>query len=337
VRRRLFSAAIALLAATWCAANRDAAHATTATASAAMAIPRPTRGTAPRTPPAATTSPPAHATPVPPDEADALRTAIARGSVHALLDIGERRAQRGDLQGAAEPLRRALALAPNSERALAAYARTAIAARAPGSALLALEPLARMHPTVVDYSYLLGVAWMQIGDMTSALPPLERARALDPQRELTLAALGIGLTQLKRFADAKAVLDQALRLAPDDAETIAVLAEAEEGLGDHAAAEAHARRALAGIPGHPTALLVIGLVRMQEQRYAEARAAFEQALAARPDSAKTHYQLSLACARLADRECAQHQVELYNQALKAVEDRLAALRTQSLEGGEARP
>jgi Flp pilus assembly protein TadD len=138
----------------------------------------------------------------PPGEAEELRTAIARGSVHALLDIGDRRAQRGDLQGAAEPLRRALALAPNSERALAAYARTAIAARAPGSALLALEPLARMHPTVVDYSYLLGVAWMQIGDMSSALPALERARVLDPNRELTLAALGIGLTQLKRFAEA---------------------------------------------------------------------------------------------------------------------------------------
>jgi cytochrome c-type biogenesis protein CcmH/NrfG len=133
------------------------------------------------------------------------------------------------------------------------------------------------------------------------------------------------------------VLDQALRLAPDDAEAIAVLAEAEEGLGDHAAAEAHARRALAGIPGHATALLVIGLVRMQEQRYAEARSAFEQALVARPDSAKTHYQLSLACARLGDSECAARQVELYNQALRAVEVRLAALRTQSLEGSEAKP
>lgn len=281
------------------------------------------------------------AAPAPPRSNDVtLNAAVASGSVSSLLQVAESRTRGGDLAGAAEPLRRALALAPNSERVLAAYARTAMAARAPGQAVLALEPLARMHPTVPEYSYLLGVAWMQLGDAASALPPLEHARDLEPQRALTLAALGIAHNQQKRYADAKAILDQALALQPDDAEVLAVLAEAEEGLGERAAAEAHARRALERAPGHATALLVLGLVRMEEQRYAEAREALEASLARASDSAKAHYQLSLACSRLGDRACAAREVARYQQAQRDVEENVAKLRTQSLENlstGEARP
>ena len=90
----------------------------------------------------------AAATAAPPSDDATLRTAITSGSVSSLLQIAEARTRGGDLAGAAEPLRHALALAPNSERVLAAYARTAMAARAPGQAVLALEPLERMHATV---------------------------------------------------------------------------------------------------------------------------------------------------------------------------------------------
>ena len=269
-------------------------------------------------------------------DAEAL-AAAERGAVRALLDLAERRARGGDLAGAAEPLRHALRLAPSSERALAAWARTAMAARVPGEAMLALEPLARMHPGVTEYSYLLGVAWMQLGDMPAALPPLERARELEPRRALTLIALGLALNQLKRYDESKAALVEALRLAPDDVEALAALAAAEEGLGELAAAEAHARRALDLAPRHGEALLALGMVGMRQERYAEARAAFESSLAAAPGSAKAHYQLSLACARLGDRECAAREVELYQKAQRETEARLVAIRRQSLEGGPVQP
>ena len=263
--------------------------------------------------------------------------AVERGSVRALLEIAERRARSGDLAGATEPLRAALSLAPSSERALAAWARTAMASRAPGPALLALEPLARMHPGVPEYSYLLGVAWMQLGDMQSALPHLERARELEPRRALTLVAIGLAHNQSKRYPEAKAVLEEALRLAPEDPEALAAMAEAEEGLGEHDAAERHARRALELAPRHGEALLVLGLVHMQRERHADARAAFESSLAAAPGSARAHYQLSLACARLGDRDCAAREVALYQKALREIEERLVAIRRQSLEAGQAQP
>lgn len=264
----------------------------------------------------------------------ALRAAAERGSVRALLQIADLRSSRGDLAGAAEPLRRAIAIAPNSEQVLAAYARTAMAARAPGQALLALEPLARMNPTVPEYSYLLGVAWIQLGDSASALPPLERARALQPRRALTLAALGIALNQQKRYAEAKELLEQALRLSKDDAEILAALGEAELGLGDRAAAADHGRRALELMPRHPVALLVVAMVEMDAQQYAEARQALESAIAAAPDSAKAHYQLSLACARLGDRSCAAREIELYQESQRAATERISRLRQQSLESPE---
>jgi tetratricopeptide (TPR) repeat protein len=260
-----------------------------------------------------------------------LRAAADRGSVRALLQLADLRSTRGDLAGAAEPLRKAVALAPNSEQVLAAYARTAMAARAPGQALLALDPLARMNPTVMEYSYLLGVAWIQLGDAASALPPLERARTLQPRRALTLAALGIALNQQKRYGEAKELLDQALRLTRDDAEILAALGEAELGLGNRATAAEHGRRALELMPGHSVALMVVAMVEMEEQQYAEARQALEGVVAADPESAKAHYQLSLACARLGDRDCAAREIERYQASQRAAGERIARLREQSLE------
>jgi tetratricopeptide (TPR) repeat protein len=267
----------------------------------------------------------------------ALLAAAERGSVRALLQLAELRLRRGDLAGSAAPLRAALALAPNSERVLATYARASLAAQAPGSSMLALEPLARMHPTVAEYSYLLGVAWVQLGDGASALPPLEHARQLEPHRALTLAALGLAFNQLKRFAEAREVLAGALHLAPEDPQILASLAEAEEGLGNIAAAEAHARAALQRAPEHPIARLVTGMVHMKQERYAEAREALVAAVAAAPDSAKAHYQLSLACSRLGDRACASRELELYRQAQRDTEARIESLRTQSLESGVPPP
>jgi predicted Zn-dependent protease len=124
-----------------------------------------------------------------------------------------------------------------------------------------------------------------------------------------------------------------MRLVPEDPEVLAALAEAEEGLGERTAAEGHARAALERDPKHPVALLVVALLRMKEERYAEARQSLEAALTAAPDSAKLHYQLSLACARLGDRECAARHVELYKKARRDTDEGVDDLRSQSLEGG----
>lgn len=256
-----------------------------------------------------------------------LRSAADRHqSVQALLQLSRLQSSRRDAAGALETLERALALAPNSEEVLSAIAQLSLAMRAPSRAIPALDPLVRMCPTVADYAYLLGVALIQAEDMVVAVEPLQNAERLEPRRVLTLVALGLALNGAKRHADAKVHLVRALELEPDSVEAVAALAEAEEGLGEDREAEAHALRALERVLDHITANLVLGMVRLKQERYAEARAPLERAAAAEFASAKTHYQLSLAYARLGEDEAARRQVEIYRQKQLDTEDRLRRLR-----------
>jgi tetratricopeptide (TPR) repeat protein len=179
---------------------------------------------------------------------------------------------------------------------------------------------------------------MQAGDIPAAVAPLQEAERLEPRKVLTLVALGLALNSRKMHAEARTYLLQGLELEPENVEVTAALAEAEEGLGEVEGAEAHASRVLARVEGHATANLVLGLVRMKQERYAEARDHLEKAVAADPASPKAHYQLSLAYARLGDPARAQKEVALYQEKLKEIEVRLTALRTQTgSSSAEMRP
>lgn len=249
-------------------------------------------------------------------------------SVRALLEVARMRARRGQNQQAARALDRALELAPNSEQVLVARAKVSLALEAPVPAIRALESLTRMHLTAAEHSYLLGVARLQIGDMPGAIEALERYLELEPGSPLALVALGTALNAQKRFAEAREVAERGIRLAPDSAEALAVLAEAEEGLGEAALAEEHATRALSRQPDHAGARVTIGRIRMAQGRYEEARDAFLGAVASDPEMAKAHYQLSLAFARLGDRESSRKHVEIYRRVREESDQRLIELRTK---------
>jgi len=264
------------------------------------------------------------------------RVAPRPESVKALLDRARVQSSRGDPKGALELLGRARTLAPNSEDVLSAYAQMALASHAPVPAILALEPLTRMAPSVGQYHYLLGVALMQAGDMEAAAEALERAEGVEPNRALTLVALGLALNSRKLYAEARPYLVRSLELEPAGAEALAALAESEDGLGELAAAEDHAQRALARDGANATGNLVLGLLRMKQQRYEDARDFLVRAVAADP-SARTHYQLSLAYARLGDEASARKHVELYQRALRDVEERLRVLHGKGGPGDGIRP
>lgn len=273
-----------------------------------------------------------------PDEAAEQLEILAErfDSVGALLELARLEAGRGAPAKALDHLRRALELAPNSEEVLDATTRLALEASKPVLAIRVLEPLVRMHPSVADHAYLLGVAWMQAGDLTEAETALRDAierRDAAPRTPETLraealdrTALGLVLNRQKRYAEARKVLEESLRRLPDDLETSAALAEALEGSNELEAAERRARRVLERDTDHPTALLVLGMVRMKEGRHEEATEALERVVADRPDLAKAHYQLSLAYARLGNAERSRHHRELYQNALDALEEGLAELR-----------
>ena len=251
----------------------------------------------------------------------------APASVRELLQTARGQLQSGDRSGALESLRRARILAPNSEDVLNAFAQFALAARMLVPAITTLDALTRMCSTVSQYHYLLGVALMEGGDMVAAIESLQQADRLEPERPLTLIALGLAENNRKQYAEAKRALLHALDLEPENIDAMAALAEAEAGIGELTPAEDHARRALARREAHPAANLVMGLILMKRERYGEARDALNKAIAADPDSPAAHYQLSLAYTRLGDEVNAQRQVELYQQKLREAEERTKALRS----------
>ncbi len=250
-------------------------------------------------------------------------------SVRALIELARLQARSGRNPAAAEALQRALAIAPNSEAALSAQAKVALAIQTPVVAIRALEALTRMHPEVAEHAYLLGVARLQVAEMDDAAAALERSLELAPARPLPLLALGKTLAAQKRFPEARDALRQSLQLDPDNAETLAVLAETEQGLDQLELAEEHVTQALARDGNHPGALMTLGLIRMSQQRYEEARDALLRAVASAPDLAKAHYQLSLAFARLGDRETSSEHLELYRRIRREKDERLGELRTRA--------
>jgi cellulose synthase operon protein C len=275
----------------------------------------------PQSPPKTPARPPAAARPQP-----TARPVARPQSVKALLALAHEQSERKDLRGALETLRQARALAPNSEEVLAAYAEASLAVRAPLSAVPVLEALTRICPGVGQYHYLLGTALVQAGDVAAAVGPLKEAERLEPDEPPILVALGSALNDRKLYPEAKPPLLRALSLAPDSVEAMAALAEAEEGLGELAEAENHAQRALDRSKGDATANQVMGMVRMKQDRYAEARDALLRAVAAEPCSTKAQYQLSLAYARLEDPTSAEKHLALYRRCTAEADSRVEQVR-----------
>jgi tetratricopeptide (TPR) repeat protein len=260
------------------------------------------------------------------DAARFLRLAAEKHqSVHAYLELARLQSRGGEAAAALDSITKARAIAPNSEDVLSAYAQLALAAKLPVPALVTLQALTRMYPSVPQYHYLLGVALMGLGDMPTAVEALTEAARLEPDRPLTLIALGLALNHRKLFAEAKSALGRGLELQPDNVDGIAALAEAEAGLGELEAATAHAKQVLDRNPAHATANLVMGLVLMEQREYVRSRDALRAAIETDPEAHKALYQLSLVYARLGDDASARKYVELYREKLRRAEERLEAL------------
>jgi tetratricopeptide (TPR) repeat protein len=248
-------------------------------------------------------------------------------SVQAYLDLARLQSAGGEPAAAMDSVTKARAIAPNSEDVLSAYAQLALATKQPLPAALTLESLTRLYPTDPQYHYLLGVSLMGIGDMPSASEELAESNRLEPDRPLTLLALGIVLNNRKLFSEARTLLTQSLELQPDSVDAAAALAEAEAGVGNLDEASKHAERALKRAPDHATANLVLGMIFMERRNYPEARDTLLKAAAADPASPKSAYQLSLVFARLGDEERSRQYVEIYRERVRAFEEKLKVLRS----------
>ena len=263
--------------------------------------------------------------------ADALRLFLLAGdkyqSARAYLEAARLLRAAGNHAGALEAVTKAREIAPNSEDVLSAYAQLTLATKQPLPAAFTLLALTRMHPAVALYHYLLGVALLGMGDLPGASESLAEADRLEPDRAMTLLALGLVRNSRKLFAEAKTALSRCLELQRNSIEATAALAEAEAGLGNADAAVLHAQQVLAASAGNATANLVLGTVLMTQRKYPEARDQLLKAVAADPDSPKAVYQLSLVYARMGDDANAKKYLAIYQEKLRGFEDKLKILRS----------
>jgi len=86
------------------------------------------------------------------------------------------------------------------------------------------------------------------GDLTGAIPHLQRAAALRPHRFRDQAHAGLALLRAGRAADALPYLERAVAAQPDNVEARANLELALMEVGRAAEAAAHVNRARAGAP-----------------------------------------------------------------------------------------
>jgi predicted Zn-dependent protease len=107
---------------------------------------------------------------------------------------------------------------------------------------------------------------------------------------------------------------------------LAARAEAEAGLGEGDAAEARVLRALARASGDGTANYVLGLLRLRQGRFAEAREALEKAAVAFPDSPVVQEKLAAACEGSKDALGARKHRDLAGQREKEREARVKEAR-----------
>jgi tetratricopeptide (TPR) repeat protein len=258
--------------------------------------------------------------------------------VKALVELARKQMQAKTPALALQTLGKALPRAPNSEEVLAAYADAAIAARAPVKALPSLEALCRMAPREARYRSSMGTALLQVGDAEAATAALREAEKLDPNDPATLVALGRALNRQGRFAEAREVLLRALTRDPEALQALAARAEAEAGLGETEAADARAQRVLARSPDDGTASYVLGVVRLQQEKYLEARRALEKAASALPDIPAVHEKLAAACEGAGDAACSGKERDLARRREKEREARVKeARRIVGFEGETKAP
>jgi Flp pilus assembly protein TadD len=257
------------------------------------------------------------------------RIAIEFDSVRAMLELGRSLARRGESKLALNVLYRAKELAPNSEDVLSAYGRLCVEHEAPVAGMQTLDALTRLHPEVAEYWYLLGIARLQLAESDGVERALRKSLEIDPQQVLPMFALGMSYRDQKRFAEAKEMLNRSLKLMPSFPDAYVVLAEVEEGLRELDLAEQHLDRAFELGGESPAGLYVLGKIRMTQGRYEEARDALLASIEKDPRPRKAHYQLSLAFARLGDKNNARKFLEEYRKATKEAEDLLIKMRTDA--------
>jgi tetratricopeptide (TPR) repeat protein len=127
-----------------------------------------------------------------------------------------------------------------------------------------------------------------------AAKELEKACELAPDNTEWLRVLATLYYRLKNYKEALPKLKTLLQKEPDAIDLLGSAASCCVNLADYAQAEKYLLKILSKEPQNKVALLNLGIVYLQQQKYKKCAEAFEMAIAAGEDAAFVHYYLGVA-------------------------------------------
>jgi tetratricopeptide (TPR) repeat protein len=186
------------------------------------------------------------------------------------------------------------------------------------AAVDALDEALALHPNTDDAHRLLGDIHAANGRTDEAVAAYERAIAIRPNYWQNHNRLAVALLRAGRYKDATASCLRVTELQPDSAIGFNNLGVVGMMEGDLALAERSLTRAIEIAP-RASNLSNLGTIHYWSGRFADARRAYEQAIALRPDDMSLHRNLGDALFRLGERTAAEAE---YGLALDAIADAL---------------
>jgi tetratricopeptide (TPR) repeat protein len=157
--------------------------------------------------------------------------------------------------------------------------------------------------------HLLGLIRKEVGDLVEGERLLRESIALVPRRSEFRANLGNLLRRLGRLNEAAQCYREALACDPEHAPARLGLARTLSDLGQHSAAEAECRVLVAaGGRNNPQAWSALAMTLRDQNRLAEAEAAYRQALTVAPAHAAAHHNLGALLSQMerAEEALAEH-------------------------------
>lgn len=211
----------------------------------------------------------------------------------ALLDLGRKRFEQGDLPGALDAFTKARAEAPKDPRPLylrgTVYQKQRKLPEAEADFRKALE----LDPKLVDVRAELGAILTDTGRAAEALEQLEQAVAQKADHFEAQFNLGVARETLGRWPEAAAAYRKAAQLKPQDADVRLNLAAALRRSGKVDEALVAAREAAQLAPDDAQAHLNLGLLLGEAKRADEAVAELTAATRLAPDSQKAWWRLGV--------------------------------------------
>lgn len=215
---------------------------------------------------------------------DALQRVLKAAPDHmpSVLLAGASEMNLGSTQQAEQHLRKYLETYPNDVYARKLLAQTLLKSSQPADAAATLAPTLENAGNDPQLLALAGESYMQVRDFGKASSYLEKAAALAPKAASVRTSLGLSKLAQGDQARGLSELELATTLDPKSTQAAMALIQTEVGLKHFDKAIAAAKTLQQQQPDNPQVYNMLGAVYMLTGDKAEARAAFEKAVALQP-------------------------------------------------------